>query len=246
MLVNQAVDPYNHKTDEYIVAYLDILGATNRIRAQDSQLQMNKLYNLYLFSIRLTREIAIRESKDIRFKVFSDNILVAKQLSGKRSQRLRDIRSLLACVGHFQELAVSNSVGWLLRGGITIGQLFIDEVLVWGDALLRAYNLESKIANYPRVIIDDTVVSEIASTDLFDDYVREDFDGSNFLNFLCNCHFCGEMLREGFLMMQKEIGVNVSERVFQKLFWHMNFVNGELNRKNEWQDKELRLTMPTK
>lgn len=48
------------------------------------------------------------------------------------------------CAGHLQELTVNNSVGWLLRGGIAIGQLFIDDVMVWGDALLKAYYLENK------------------------------------------------------------------------------------------------------
>lgn len=241
--MNQAIDSYSRETDDYIVAYLDILGAANRIGAQNSQLQMNILYNLYAFSIHLTKSIAISENREIKFKIFSDNIVIAKQLSSNKYQRLRDIRSLLACAGQFQELAASSSVGWLLRGGITIGPLFMDEVLVWGEALLRAYDLESEIAIYPRVIIDDTVLTEIASADLFDDYVREDFDGLHFLNFLCNCHFCGESLQDGFRMMQEEVGANISERIFQKLFWHMSFVNRELDRKNEWQDKEFRLNM---
>ena len=104
---------------------------------------------------------------------------------------------------------------------------------------MRAYNLESKVANYPRVIVDNTVISEIVSAGLFDDYIREDFDGLHFLNFLCNCHFCGEMLREGFLMMQKECGANASEKLFQKLFWHMNFVNRELDRKTNGRIKSF-------
>ena len=57
------------------------------------------------------------------------------------------------CAGHFQELSASDSVGWLLRGGISIGQLFIDDVMVWGEALLKSYYLEDKIArSYPNQI----------------------------------------------------------------------------------------------
>lgn len=243
MFVNQRVGPYDREADEHIVVYLDILGAANRIGAEDGQLQMNKLYSLYAFSMRVTREIAIEENKDLKFKIFSDNIVIAKRLSCERRQRLRDIRSLLMCAGHLQELAASSSVGWLLRGGITVGQLFVDDVMVWGDALLKAYDLESNVASYPRVIIDDTVMVEIASEDVFDGYVRRDFDGLHFLNFLCNCHSCGEMLQDGFQMMQEEIGANMSNRIFQKLFWHMNFVNAELDRKDEWQDRAFRLAM---
>ena len=57
MLVNQNKDTYDRKTDEYIVAYIDLLGATNKIKSTDSQLTMNKLHNLYTFSLKLTRDV---------------------------------------------------------------------------------------------------------------------------------------------------------------------------------------------
>lgn len=74
------------------------------------------------------------------------------------------------CAGHFQELSVSDSVEWLLRGGISIGQLFIDDVMVWGEALLNAYYLEDKVANYPRIIIDKNIVSEIIQNNILSEY----------------------------------------------------------------------------
>ena len=56
MFVNQNADAYDRETEEYIVAYLDLLGVTNRIKdySQD-ELSMNKLHNLYTFSIRLKK-----------------------------------------------------------------------------------------------------------------------------------------------------------------------------------------------
>lgn len=243
MLVNQNVDTYDRKTDEYIVAYIDLLGVTNRIKSKNNQLSMNKLYNLYTFSVDLTEEIQFEENKNIQFKIFSDNIIIAKKLSNEASQRNRDIHSLLMCAGHFQELSTSDSVGWLLRGGISIGQLFIDDVMVWGEALLKSYYLEDKIANYPRIIIDKNVVNEITRNNLLCGYLRKDFDNLYFLNFLNDCHFCGETLMNGFQIMQKDIGKNIDEKIYQKLSWHMNFVNDELDRKNEKKDKKYRLSM---
>lgn len=55
------------------------------------------------------------------------------------------------CAGRLHELTVSDSVGWLLRGGILIEQLFIDYVMVLGDALQNAYYLEDKIMNDKRL-----------------------------------------------------------------------------------------------
>lgn len=87
-----------------------------------------------------------------------------------------------------------------------MGQLFIDDVMVWGDALLKAY----------------------------------------FLNLLNDCHFCGEMLMNGFCIMQGKVGNSIDEKIYQKFSWHMNFVNSELDRKNERKDRKYRLSVNVK
>lgn len=244
MLVNQSVDNYDRTTETYIVAYLDILGITNRIKAKDeNKLAMNKLYNFYTHSMQTTKMIQIEENKDIQFKIFSDNVIIAKRVSKDKEQRMKDIRSLLMCTGHFQELAASDSVGWMLRGGITIGQLFIDDVMVWGDALVKAYYLEDKVATYPRVIIDNIVVQEIIGNELLKEYLRMDFDNLYFLNYLNDCYFCGQMLMEGFEIMKAEVNNKFDEKTYQKFCWHMNFINSELDRKNQKKDKKYRLFM---
>lgn len=48
--------------------------------------------------------------------------------------------------------------GILIRGGTTIGDILYDEETnqLFGKAMNRAYELESKIANYPRIVIDPT------------------------------------------------------------------------------------------
>ena len=147
------------------------------------------------------------------------------------------------CVGHFQELAASDSVGWMLRGGITMGQLFIDDVMVWGNALVKAYYLEDKIANYPRIVIDEEVIMECEGQAQLQDYFKIDFDGIYFLNYLQDCHFCGQMLMNGFEIMKDEIKLKMNEKMKQKFSWHMNYVNSELDRKNEEIDKKYRLQM---
>lgn len=243
MLVNQNADAYNRKTDTYIVAYIDLLGITGKIKSEEQHLLMNKVYNLYTFSIKEIKNIQVEKIQDIQFKIFSDNIIMAKRLSDDISQRKMDIKSLLMCAAHFQELSVSDSVGLLLRGGISIGQLFIDNVMVWGDALLKSYYLESVVANYPRIIIDRDVADGIGQDNMLCGYLRKDFDNLYFLNFLNNCHFCGEMLMNGFNLIQKNIDKTIDDKIYQKLSWHMNFVNSELNKKNESKDIPYRLSM---
>lgn len=240
MMVNENADSYDRKTDTYIVAYFDLLGVTSRIKSDvdKQEVSMNKLHNLYTFSMKLTREIQIKGNKEIQFKIFSDNVIIAKRISEEK--KLEDINCLLSCAAYFQELAASESVGWMLRGGITIGQLFIDEVMVWGEALVKAYFLEDKVAIYPRVIIDSNFINEIKDDRvLLSEYFRKDFDDLIFLNYLNNCHFCGKMLMNGFELMKEELGGRWDEKMRQKFSWHMNYINSELDRKNEKKTKSI-------
>ena len=92
MLVNQSIDNYDRKTGTYIVAYLDILGITNRIKGKDEKgLALNKLYNLYTHTIKTTKMIQIQENKDIQFKIFSDNIISILKMSPKMNIKFIEI-----------------------------------------------------------------------------------------------------------------------------------------------------------
>lgn len=59
---------------------------------------------------------------------------------------------LLLDLVHLQLELASYDV--LLRGGITIGDLYHDGSIVYGSAMNEAYLLESKKAKYPRIIAD--------------------------------------------------------------------------------------------
>ena len=49
--------------------------------------------------------------------------------------------------------------GFLLRGAITMGDLYHTERHLVGPAMVKAYDMESNCAKYPRIIIDPSVVS---------------------------------------------------------------------------------------
>ncbi|WP_347929182.1 hypothetical protein [Pseudomonas helvetica] len=51
--------------------------------------------------------------------------------------------------------------GYLLRGGLTYGELHHSDTAVLGPAMNRAYYLESEVAKYPRVILDPEVFNEL-------------------------------------------------------------------------------------
>lgn len=217
--------------EEYIVAYIDLLGVKEKIKNGDIK-SKDMIHHLYSWTIDVTPQIAIPENAEIKFKIFSDNILIAKKLSNEKIQRGRDIRSLLMCTGHFQEMAATDTVCCMLRGGIAIGQLLIDETMVWGQALVDAYKVESTIANYPRIVIMDSVVQEIMNYPNLKEYLRKDFDDCYFLNYLADCHCVGEFLEAGFEQMKKQANL-FDPKIRQKFAWHMKFLNDELKKKRE-------------
>jgi hypothetical protein len=65
----------------------------------------------------------------------------------------------------------------LLRGGVAEGDIIHDEEGVFGPALIRAYELESRIAMFPRVVVDEPVmrIDRIAGFHFIEDNVSFPF-----------------------------------------------------------------------
>jgi hypothetical protein len=246
--IRGAVDRYDRETSEHIVAYLDILGIAQRMQQRPClQIEsLNKLHNLCRYIIELAdEEKGIKKYASIKCRVFSDNIIIANELSYEREKRINDIENLLNCVSNFACSTVGDSVGWLLRGGITIGDFYINDTIVWGPALIRAYNLEHEMANYPRIIIDPPVLSEFNDR-MSSEYISVDIDGSNYLNYMSIWHFSGACVKNAFEKIKAEARKpdgSYLDKTHQKLVWHMNYINGELDKKNERKDKKYRLNM---
>jgi hypothetical protein len=88
--------------------------------------------------------------------------------------------------------------GYFIRGGVTIGDIRVEESTVFGPAIVKAYRLESEFAVYPRVVIDPLVFEEFETSELLrsrghtieedrrflSELVRRDSDGLYFINYL--------------------------------------------------------------
>jgi hypothetical protein len=77
--------------------------------------------------------------------------------------------------------------GIAVRGGMTIGDLYWDANQVFGPALVRAYDLESNFAIYPRIVLDSFVIELIRDSTsewMSKNYVCQDFDGAWFVDYL--------------------------------------------------------------
>src|SRR5580658_7398450 len=84
----------------------------------------------------------------------------------------------------------------LIRGGVTIGSLAKSYGQIFGPGLVRAYELESKEAKYPRILVDECVIHELhrnphlcvhdpeTDTSYLKAMLQKDKDGKLFVDYL--------------------------------------------------------------
>lgn len=51
--------------------------------------------------------------------------------------------------------------GLFVRGGVSVGDFYINDDIVFGPALLYAHYVESNLACYPRIVLDDKTVNRL-------------------------------------------------------------------------------------
>ena len=140
------------KMTRHVVAYLDILGYRRIIeeafkdgRGDD---ELRKLRNAWdkSYTARFRRE-ATSSRPAARF--FTDNVVIADSLHWQTD--LSGLQIFLMDVAALQWELIEN--GYFLRGAVEIGDLYMDNEVVFGPALLNAYDAEAKTAKWPRVVL---------------------------------------------------------------------------------------------
>lgn len=128
-------------------------------------------------------------------KAFTDNIVMGWPV---RDDAESEFGSAFSKLAMFQFNMVLN--GFFIRGGLSVGEAYVDEIAVFGSALLEAYNGESVLARDPRIVLTSSAV-QATETHLtcygnpqHAPHTREllrDSDGQLFLNYL-NCVLIAE------------------------------------------------------
>jgi hypothetical protein len=150
---DKLVDFFRNPTYERrLVIFYDVLGWRNHIKAADGKIE--KIGDLRRLILQSHRSLRLRHQFKMRISTFSDNIVVTQAVDEKTPLLL----TLLA----LQQIAAAMK-GFLLRGGITVGDIIHDDECVFDPGLNRAHELESTIAQYPRFAVDRDVIEEIGN-----------------------------------------------------------------------------------
>lgn len=168
----------------HYVAYLDILGIKNAINSEESGVYLNKINELYKESMKMINTYNSLKGYrlNIKTKIFSDNIIIAIPKEEFFGSSINDIKSfyMVIIVAVFQIIALG--YGLLIRGSLVIDNLYIDENFVYGIALSKGYELESSVANYPRVIINSRDISLFLKSDIQQNIIEKDSSNMFYVN----------------------------------------------------------------
>ena len=164
------------------VAFLDILGFSELIRRLDKE---SSLLDKILDTLRAAEQFrplvsAMNETKDgqdfwrgmIRVAAFSDSVVI--------STKENSIGLSLIVISTTMLSAQLLGLGIFARGSICLGKLYHEESVLFGMGLIDAYNLESKAAVYPRILIQDQLaqpITQIFQGQKWPHPLRRDFDG---------------------------------------------------------------------
>ncbi len=137
-------------SDRY-VAFVDILGFSDIVRNSETSPRQASALSKILERTASNRGETFRAqaADDFKAQAFSDCLVISENAT-----RGALVHLLQVVTFHALDL-MSNGI--LTRGGIAKGKLYHSDKIVLGPALLEAYRLESRVARYPRILIDQHI-----------------------------------------------------------------------------------------
>jgi hypothetical protein len=204
----------SYKTSKHCVAYLDILGGKNKICADKDNTFLNTLNMVFQDAIEETNSLFRKET--IFTKIFSDNILLAIEIEDIDNQVEEKLSSFLNLTANVVLEALR--YGFLMRGAITIGDFFHNDILVYGKTLVDAVEMEEKIAIYPRIIAQKKVQQLVPQN------FTESADGLYIFNYLIYAVDPGDSFTIRINLLKMLEG-RPDKKIEQKIRWAISYFN---------------------
>ena len=182
---------------DHVVLYLDFLGVSAAATSWPDDRAEKLIGALRIVADARSRfdlDGASQSDGSFKFDVtaetstFSDHI-VASYLIYPGQQNLLNI-----VMGMYVSLArdmiskvamLGLDVGLLVRGGLTIGKLYHYDGVVFGEAMIDAHLLESKVAVFPRIAVSPRIYESLSEADQRK-LLRQDSDGVWHLGYISN------------------------------------------------------------
>jgi hypothetical protein len=237
---------------EVLLSYADLLGFRENLHSKTAE-EIRE--GLYAFREGTTPEETFAGQYEVSYFNFSDLIVRTTHLNSDANRR----HAIGLLFHELHDLAFGQAVmaglGFLIRGAVTVGRVYTEPNMIFGEALVRAYELETKLAVYPRILVDPKVLRVFEGTDLLKKnthdheterpYIRELLskgpDGIYFIDYLrvavedYGDQFYSFLNMHASLIRTMASQMNVLDAKSAKLSWLANYHN-EVAR--EWGQAE--------
>jgi len=194
---------------ESIVAFVDILGfkslvknAKNEEKSKDLFKDFYRVLSTWFNRIEDMNKMAtgfpLSHKKDsYKIRIFTDCILIGcpiRQNANKSNfiKGANEFYEILSLLYLFQLEMVNQ--GYFIRGAISVDELYMDDLIIYGTGVIDAYEAESKQAKFPRIILTKSAETMFVEMDkgfinqktdnYINRYLNRDSDGYLFLNYL--------------------------------------------------------------
>lgn len=213
---------------EKLVTFIDLLGfkELNADIEQKAIIHNVLKTNEALVQIIETINIEQKQNENCSIKIFSDSIFFSypKEMF---TALLKDILTI------YYQVAKQ---GYFFRGGITFGKVFDTGLSLYGPAVIKAYELESKKAFYPRIVLEKDLLkkldlTESQKTDISSNrLILKDFDNQLFLNYLYKTDL--NIVAELATVQEQIISLTMRNKndfkLLPKYLWLINHFNQQL------------------
>ena len=262
--MDQITDPYAQGYERCVVTFIDILGYRALLKTKSAAEILEILEALRKFAEGDgDGDDRPRSMDEVRLytQAFSESVsdaVVRVRTVDTQSQDGPFLYELLDLV-HAQIACVDRGI--LIRGGMTIGPVHVGldgKGPVFGNAMVRAYEIESNEAVYPRIMIDDAAVETFLSdpslwqhgqfdendAEMAQQLIGVSEDGSYFVDYLRAAgpgeFDAGEAGRFAFISKHRAVILeklaSADEKGRRKLIWLANYHNRFVNDLREQYD----------
>jgi len=232
---------------DQIVSFIDILGFSNTINRIEDDNELHERIHwalTYIYSYKRSSKTQNTVQSNLNVSVFSDSIVFTGNLD--------DYHAILwssACL-HTNLLGY----GILTRGGISTGSIFHSDDILYGKGLIKAHEIESKVAVYPRIVLDPSF-SQSLPKEYRNILLSVDTDGLYYIDPFCLDAAIGDadsQLADGYdpheiflveLGNKIEVEINNSINIKDKAKWNWLSTRHEIAKKEYLKTHETRWSL---
>jgi hypothetical protein len=231
-----------------VITFVDILGFKEIIASSSYEHVAKKLETVRRLSGHSKDEDG--DGFDPKVIQFSDSIIRIRPLDSiaNKASRYGLLYFELLDLVHLQGELINHGV--CVRGGVSFGNVHFDDSTLFGPGFVRAHELESIYANYPRIVIDPELIGMLrkdkrlasAQNSVADElsYIRKNIrkgdDGIYFIDYLRS--FMAEiekpknvtqfLANHRQVILEQSTGVSQLTPVSAKYLWMANYHNAVL------------------